>query len=351
MHPSDEESDNLDNVAYNPGDLPFEVRVEDLGSSSALETIRGAGVVLGGPTFEFPKLSQQCREAGVPCVNNLEHSFRTRLEIAQAEPLNVLRRARRFIWEFGWERICRESVRAAAGLQCNGTPAYDDYAKRSRDALLYFDSRVRPSDLITEAALATRLQELRRGNPLRLAFSGRLVPIKGALDLIGVASALKRLGVRFHFDIYGDGQSRPAMALEIEKQGLQDCVELHGAVDFRTELLPSIKSSTDVFVCCHRQGDPSCTYLETMACGTPIVGFSNEAFRGMIARAPVGWAVRMGDTKGLAKKIAALDADRETVATTSAAALEFATSHTLDKVFAARIEHLARLAKPARAPC
>lgn len=34
---------------------------------------------------------------------------------------------------------------------------------------------------------------------------------------------------------------------------------------------------------CHRQGDPSCTYLETYACGMPIVGYNNQAHQGILA--------------------------------------------------------------------
>ena len=43
-----------------------------------------------------------------------------------------------------------------------------------------------------------------------------------------------------------------------------------GVVDFETELVPFTRQNADIFLGCHRQSDPSCTYLEAMGCGVAV---------------------------------------------------------------------------------
>ena len=81
---------------------------------------------------------------------------------------------------------------------------------------------------------------------------------------------------------------------------MTDVVRLHGPVDFDEVLMPTLKERADVFVCCHRQGDPSCTYAETLGCGVPIAGFGNEALAALVEAHDIGWSVAMGDIAGLA---------------------------------------------------
>jgi colanic acid/amylovoran biosynthesis glycosyltransferase len=38
----------------------------------------------------------------------------------------------------------------------------------------------------------------------------------------------------------------------------------------------NISRCLDVFVCCHIQIDPPCTYLESYGAGLPIVGYANR---------------------------------------------------------------------------
>ena len=120
-----------------------------------------------------------------------------------------------------------------------------------------------------------------------------------------------------------------------------------GRLDFEKELLPFIlwQSDVDVFVCCHRQGDPSCTYLETMSCGVPIVGYANEAFAGFVARSGAGWTSPLNRPRALAAKIAQLAAHPEDIREHAFRSLAFAREHTFEETFAARIAHLRLLAR------
>ena len=194
--------------------------------------------------------------------------------------------------------------------------------------------------LASDEQIGQKTSELLAGGPLRLAFSGRLIPMKGADRLVPLAIELNRRGVNFTLAICGDGTLRSAMQDQAKSAGLLDRIDFRGVLDFETELVPFVRRSVDLFINCHPQGDPSCTYLETMTCGTPIAGFNNEAFAGLCTASGVGWPTPSGDVARLADQIAELDRARHQIATASQKARDFAAAHTFEKTFDARIAHL-----------
>ena len=261
----------------------------------------------------------------------------------RAETRNPLLRWRREHWATNTEkRYCR-AVSLAKGIQCNGLPTFLAYKDLNPHSLLYFDTRVRSNQLVETCVLDQRLSIMRGGKPLRLGFSGRLIAMKGADHLPVVAHELKCLGVPFTMDICGGGELASVMQKDIKHYGLENHVRMHGVLDFEEELLPFFTHEIDLFVCCHRQGDPSCTYLETYSCGVPIVGYANEAFSGLAVMSDVGgasWVTPMADPISLAHKIADLHTKREEIEVASRNALAFATLHTFENTMAKRVEHL-----------
>ena len=79
----------------------------------------------------------------------------------------------------------------------------------------------------------------------------------------------------FQLELYGKGPLREPMALLASRSNAAGKIKIHDAVAYRPDL-QRIAKQADLFICCHVQGDPSCTYLETFACGVPIVGYANE---------------------------------------------------------------------------
>jgi glycosyltransferase involved in cell wall biosynthesis len=116
-------------------------------------------------------------------------------------------------------------------------------------------------------------------------------------------------------------------------------------VPFDAVLVPLMKDRVDLFLCCHRQDDPSCTYLETLSCGVPIVGYDNAAFAGVLALGDVGLAVAMDDPAAAARAIRQLAADRDRLATMADAAAAVGRAHSFERTFAARIDHLKAIAR------
>ena len=149
----------------------------------------------------------------------------------------------------------------ADGLQCNGTPTYEEYKHLNRNPLFLFDTPISEDMLATEADIEMRTENRSQDMPLRLVFSGRLIKIKGADQLLEVARELKQLKVKFEMFISGSGELEEMMHQQIAANQLNDCVKMLGVPDFKTIFFPFVKQNIDLFVCCHPQGEPSCTYI------------------------------------------------------------------------------------------
>jgi glycosyltransferase involved in cell wall biosynthesis len=345
MEPISDPSSSLDNVEVDPTSLDFGVEVLSYDSPDLAARLKRSAVVFGGVSHRQNHLADLGRALSVPVVFGTEYTLRTRLQIIATETPDRLRRLRRNVWEWRQERRQRRAIRLAQGIQCNGTPTYAAYRELSPDPLLFLDTRTTEDLFIASAALERRLARLAGGAPLRLAFSGRLNAMKGADHLTRVAQKLRERGVPFELAVCGDGPLAADMARDVERLGLSAQVKLRGVLDFRSELVPFVSESVDLFVCCHRQGDPSCTYLETFACGVPIAGYANEAFAGLLELADVGVATPLDEPGALAAAIARLAADRERLAELSRKSLGFAREHSFEGEFRRRIAHLRAIAE------
>lgn len=338
---------NLDHALFHRSDIPFEVRqIGGLGEGVE-DVLQDMAIVQFGGDSWLRQLPAFCRRVGLPFVFVSEYSLKTRLQIIALETTNPILRMRRAVWAWNQERYNRRAVVTAHAVQCNGTPTFDAYCALNPDTLLYFDNRIEQTMLPDASSLEDCERRLSGGSPVRLFFSGRLNLMKGADHLIPVAQELRRLGVPFTFDIFGDGPLLSTMRNQIEAAELEQVVVLHGAVDFESELVWHVQRHADLLVCCHPQGDPSCTYLETLACGVPIAGYGNESLAGLLARAPVGWMTRIGGQAALAAQIAHLVRNPRLLRDAGREALEFARQRTADIEFQKRIDQCERaLARP-----
>jgi glycosyltransferase involved in cell wall biosynthesis len=326
--------------SFASADLPFDLHLvpDDLQESAALLKDSALCLAAGDNHLDFKAVGIAPKTVFI-----IEYTLATRLQIVALESPSLVQSIKSGLWTIATEASRRRAFKQAAGLQCNGKPAFDNY-RTSTPALLYYDTRMGRAQQITADRLADKQQAVRAGRPLRLAFSGRLERMKGADQLIAVASALHRQGTAFTFQIYGDGSLRAGMEQRIGELGLSHAVTFHGPVDFSATLVPALIETVDLFVCCHRQADPSCTYLETLSCGVPIVGYDNAAFKGVLGLGDVGRMVPMNKPDAVAKAVAILDKDRETLATMMAAASAVGSEHSFETVFSDRIAHLRGIA-------
>ncbi len=333
-------SDNLDNVTIDINRLPFLIKMVDFDNIHTEIELQSDSIVLAAVSNRQNHISTVCKYKKIQNIYISENSLRTRIQMVNATTGNVLRRVKKYLWEAYQEWKQRRAIARASGVQCNGTPTFRAYQAINQNALLYFDTRVTEDMLISQTELQEKSTYCLENRPLRLLFSGRLLKIKGVDHLIMVAAELKKLGVRFEMSICGDGDLKALMTHQIHVFELSDSVKMMGNLEFKSELVPFVKKNADLFICCHRQGDPSCTYLETMSCGIPIVGYDNEAFAGLVQYSDTGWPVKMNRPDLLAKKIAELDGNRQAIVAESYKAVNFSRQHTFEKTFQRRIDHI-----------
>lgn len=332
---------------FAPSQLPFSLTVLAAGDPVPTEMLADCDIVEASADMHLDLdlgahgTGSRARRAFV-----IEYTLGARLKILQLDNgTPLIKRAKSALWLLQQERRRRRAMRQADAVQMNGFPAYESYRGLNSNSLIYMDNRMRSEMMSNADEIADRIQALRAGGPLRLINSGRLEPMKGAQDLLPVAKALKKLGVNFTLDIYGTGSLEDQISSGIVSSGLQDQVRVHSPIDFETELVPISRQKADLFLSCHRQSDPSCTYLEAMGCGLPIVGYKNAMLTPLVAAAQTGWTVSQGDSAALARKLAEISLDADALEIASVKAVEFAHKHDFEAEFARRRNQLLQLMK------
>jgi colanic acid/amylovoran biosynthesis glycosyltransferase len=334
--------------------LPFEIRVLPANSNIPDELIADAAVVLasGDNWLDLPIASQGLR-LDVPVCFVIEYILETRLQILALADGPLFGKAKSLLWHLKTERQRRHSFSSSSGIQSNGIPAAKAYRNLTSNMMTFFDNRLGEDQMVTEDEIMAKQRRIMSGEPLRLVFTGRLEKMKGADEVLGVAALLNEIGLAFTLDIYGGGSLAPQMRTILASAGnsLRQKVEIHEPINFDRELVPRLREKIDLFLCCHRQSDPSCTYLETLGCGVPILGYRNRALSGLLGLADVGWITRPGVKVDMVKKLVAIDQDRFELANKIRNAKNFAQNHSFEVSFERRVNQLWQLTKRAKSLC
>jgi len=276
------------------------------------------------------------REVGTPYILFVEYDLRTQVVVTASQVNSRVRRlVRAARTTLKYARHDVPDVRGAYEVHCNGYPIHNEIAWFAGKRLLYLDSRMGTEMIVGREALQARLNSM-PGRRLRLLFSGRYERLKGADHVIKVAAECARLNLNVEFHTYGQGSLRPEMEGLVEAHNLGDRVTIHDAVTFPE--LVEISRGFDLFICCHIQSDPSCTYLESMGAGLPIVGYANRMWSAMSHVSGAGLASPLGRPAAVASNIARLMSDRDLLAAMSHRAREFAIQHSYEAEFALRTD-------------
>jgi glycosyltransferase involved in cell wall biosynthesis len=338
---------------YSLEHLPFEVRVLPPEASVPDELISDGSIVLasGDNWRDFP-IADQGTRLGVPVCFIIEYTLETRLQILALSDGSLYAKAKSLIWHLKTEGQRRRAFSKSSGIQSNGTPAAQSYRNQTKTVLTFFDNRLSDQQMASDEEIVAKQRRIMRSEPLRLVFTGRLEKMKGADEVLGVAALLGETGREFTLDIYGAGPLLPQMkaSLESANENLRRKVRILEPIDFNRELVPMLREKVDLFLCCHRQSDPSCTYLETLGCGVPILGYRNRALDGLLKLADVGW-IAAPNKADLVRKILALDTRRFELATKVRNARNFALKHSFEATFERRVDQLWRLSKLPRDAC
>ncbi len=165
-------------------------------------------------------------------------------------------------------------------------------------------------------------------------YSGRYEPMKGALDAVKAAAACRAMGLDITMDTWGQGSQAGAMRAIADASG--GSIRVHDAIAF-PELVKKTHDA-DIFVCCHIQSDPSCTYLESMGAGLPIVGYANRMWSAMAKDSLGGVVTELNTPEALAAALAEQLKAHGAVEETSHRARRFAAAHAFELEFARRTD-------------
>ena len=182
-------------------------------------------------------------------------AFRSALR-REGEWLSYLRGARKLLPGY------RNTRRAAAALITGSSYVWADMKGHHARCVYLPENAIEPTRF-------AQLTSEKRGGPLRVAFVGRLVPLKGVDMLLEAAAPLVRAG-QVVLDIIGDGPELAALRQQIAQERIEQGVTLPGWIDQQDVLKRLSASQVFAFPSIREFGGG--VVLEAMALGlTPIV--------------------------------------------------------------------------------
>ena len=144
---------------------------------------------------------------------------------------------------------------------------------------------------------------------LKLAFLGRMEPVKGPdIFLSALIQAKNKVG-NFHVDFMGDGSLLEQLKKESEKVGLRTYFTFHGNVS-DPEKISRMISAADWLVIPSRSDSIPLVFAESMKCKTPIIASDLPDLEFLINKYKVGYTFKMGKPGELAMIIKSLPQKR-----------------------------------------
>jgi colanic acid/amylovoran biosynthesis glycosyltransferase len=138
MEETQKDNDQMDSKKFKLDELPFKLEVISFDRiTPALLHKHQSSLVLAVPEHKQNHISKVCQLAGIPCIYVSEYTLKTRKQIVNVSTSNPLIRLRRILWTYSQERKQRKAIAMADGLQCNGTPTYEDYKHINRNPLFF----------------------------------------------------------------------------------------------------------------------------------------------------------------------------------------------------------------------
>jgi glycosyltransferase involved in cell wall biosynthesis len=157
---------------------------------------------------------------------------------------------------------------------------------------------------------------------LRLIYLGRLEENQKAVLLFPrMARRLAESGVKFHFDLCGEGPDEARLKAAFGRSKLLDRVTFHGALR-RPQTLPILQQAHVLLLTSRFEGVPW-ALLEGMACGcVPVVSKILGTTDFVVDHGVNGLLCTVGDAAAFAREIGKLAADRKRLEALSGAATQ-----------------------------
>jgi len=203
-------------------------------------------------------------------------------------------------------------ARSRLGL-FHGGDCFDAYAPVCSNPHLVHDVHLKQLQAIPVRQLESKADEIRTCGRLRIGYAGRAADSKGAWDWLDVIKRLVDSGVDLEATWVGDGPLLAELRASAHQMGLDDRVRFPGFVADRGQVLNFLRNC-HLLVFCHKVPESARVLVESLVCGTPVVGYDSPYPRDIIAGHLWGRLTPQHDVAALADVIAQLDQDRELLA-------------------------------------
>ncbi|WP_277245592.1 glycosyltransferase [Micrococcus terreus] len=315
---------SVDSTLVSASQLPFEIVMTPLTVEAVEDLNLDVVTALHSPKMDF------VRHLRTPVVLTSEQTMSIRHGINRSH-LRGISLMRASLGLIRMEKRLRGLLRHALSAQFNGPASMKSYGGLVNEPLVFQDHRVLSRDI----SAARSVSPWDGSRPLRLGFSGRLISIKGPEFAVELAKRAAEAGLPVELYVFGAGALENRLRAEAG-----DNVYFEGFKNFRTEWLPAVQEGIDVMVMPHVQGDPSCTYFESLGSGAPILGFDNETLTPLVEEHDIGWTVKKRDVDALLTELRRIIGDPEMLADTRERGLNLVADNSFEVTTQRRMDHI-----------
>lgn len=202
--------------------------------------------------------------------------------------------------------------RADLGLW-HGEDCYRAYSPFCTNSYLIHDVHTKAEDSITPNQLVQKLEQVNTASTLRICYAGRIATMKAPLDWVRAIAHAKQLGANLEAVWFGEGPLRDQMTDLIAELGAEDYIDLAGFEADRPKLLQQIRDS-HIMPFTHISAESPRCLLESLICGTPIVGYHSLYAEDLLKGYDSGLLVPTHDWRQLGEQLKHLTDDRPRLA-------------------------------------
>jgi glycosyltransferase involved in cell wall biosynthesis len=198
--------------------------------------------------------------------------------------------------------------RCSLGLW-HGSDCFHTYSPWCKASFNVHDVHTKPEDCIDETRLKVKLQSVEDEPTIRISYAGRLDAMKAPIEWLKAVAEARDLGVKIRAVWFGEGPLRQEAEQEIERLKLGEIVSLPGFLSDRGKLLEELRASHVLLFTHVTPESPRCL-LESLICGTPIVGYRNKFAEELTSSYGGGQFAEIHDWKSLGQELAELAGNR-----------------------------------------
>lgn len=222
---------------------------------------------------------------------------------------NFLKRSKSKLLSLLMQRYHEWIIRRCSLGLWHGEDCYRAYSPLCANSYLIHDVHTKAEDSITDSQLCQKLEQVMTDPTLRICYAGRMATMKAPLDWVRAVVHAKQLGARLDAVWFGEGALQNEMAALITELGAEPYIHLAGFEADRPKLLQQIRDS-HVMLFTHISSESPRCLLESLICGTPIVGYHSLYAEELLNEYDSGWLGPVHNWRKLGEQLKALADDR-----------------------------------------